>query len=84
MTIIISCGSTVDFNEEAVWLSIIISLFYFFYAAVHVRFDTAGSRVDEGDDTSGVCLELVGGTTFVLDYELTVTLTTMTGKAGTV
>ena len=45
-------------------------------------FDSAGSGVDEGDDTSDVCLELVGGTASALGCELTVTLTTMTGKAG--
>ena len=46
-------------------------------------FDSAGSSVVEGADTSGVCLELVSGTASALGCELTVTLTTMTGKAGT-
>ena len=45
-------------------------------------FTSAGSRVDEGDDTNSVCLELVGGTASELGCELTVTLTSMTGKAG--
>ena len=47
-----------------------------------VIFASADSRVVEGDDTSGVCLELVGGTASAIGCELTVTLTTMTGKAG--
>ena len=45
-------------------------------------FTSAGSRVDEGDDTSGVCLQLNGGSASELGCELIVTLTTMTGKAG--
>ena len=45
-------------------------------------FTSADSRVDAGDDTTGVCLELVGGTASALGCELTVTLTTTTGKAG--
>ena len=45
-------------------------------------FASAGSRVDEGDDTSGVCLQLNGGTASELGFELDVNLTTMTGKAG--
>ena len=45
-------------------------------------FASADSRVVEGEDTSGVCLELVGGTASALGSELTVTLTTTTGKAG--
>ena len=45
-------------------------------------FTSAGSRVDEGDDTSGVCLQL-NGTASELGSELTVTLTTITSKAGT-
>ena len=54
-----------------------------FYAVGDVMFTSAGSRVDEGDDTSGVCLQLNGGTASELGSELTVTLTTITSKAGT-
>ena len=80
MFIIISCRSTVDFREETVWLSIIASCT--FYAVGDVMFTSAGSRVDEGDDTSGVCLELNGGNASALGCELTINLTTVTGKAG--
>ena len=45
-------------------------------------FTSAGSRVDEGDDTSGVCLQLNGGSASALGCELTINLTTVTGKAG--
>ena len=46
-------------------------------------FASAGSSVNEGDDTSGVCLQLNGGTASALGCELIVTLTTITGKAST-
>ena len=62
------------------WRSIIASCT--FYAVGDVMFASAGSRVDEGDDTSGVCLQLNGGTASELGFELDVNLTTMTGKAG--
>ena len=61
------------------WLSIIASCT--FYAVGDVMFASAGSRVDEGDGTSGVCLEL-NGTASALGFELDVNLTTVTGKAG--
>ena len=62
------------------WLSIIASCT--FYAVGDVMFTSAGSSVDEGDDTSDVCLQLNGGNASVLGFELDVNLTTVTGKAG--
>ena len=47
-----------------------------------VLFDSIDSNVDEGGVTSSVCVELNGGGTTLLGCALTVTLTTINGKAG--
>ena len=53
-----------------------------FHAVGVVLFDSIDSNVDEGGVTNSVCVELNGGGTTLLGCALTVTLTTINGKAG--
>ena len=47
-----------------------------------VTFNDTGSSVDEGNPTTGVCLTVSGGGASSLGCDLTLTLTTIPGKAG--